>query len=360
MLKLFLSNLKMEIRNKQVLFWSLMFPLVFTAIFGLFFGKDSSAAGTVALINQSDSALAKNVEKSMKDANLFKIQKETDKSIVKDLIKKNKINSGVIIPQKFGSQEENAPTKIKVIYDPGNATGSQVVVGLIDKILTGTNYQIQNAKPIYSIEQEKTNPNKLNYFDFILIGLLGMALMNSNIHGVSISMSKYREDQILKRLTTTPMKTWKFIIAEVLSRLLVNFVQVSLILVVGLTLFGAHIPGNIFMLYLFVLVGAILFQLIGFTLASFSKNTQAAEGMATAVTVPMMFLSGVFFPIDQLPKWIYSVVQYLPLSPLLNTIRSVGLNNTSPFANPTYLVIIFIWIIIALFISIYKFRLTEE
>ena len=114
------------------------------------------------------------------------------------------------------------------------------------------------------------------------------------------------------------------------------------------------------MLYLLALLGAVLFQLIGFVIASLVKTTDAAQGMATAITIPMMFLGGVFFPIDSLPRWLYAIVQYLPIAPLLRLIRGTALEGTSPLENPANLLLILAWIAAALIFSSYKFRLTEE
>jgi ABC-2 type transport system permease protein len=172
-------------------------------------------------------------------------------------------------------------------------------------------------------------------------------------------MSKYREDKILKRLTTTPIKRWNFIAAEVLSRLMLNFVQITLILTVGTNAFGAKI-GNIPGIYLLSLIGAILFQSIGFVVASLSKSTQAAEGMSTAIAIPLMFLSGVFFPINLLPEWLYSIVKYLPLAPLLREMRAVGLENTSVLSNSSNMLVVSAWIISMFLIASYKFKFTDE
>jgi hypothetical protein len=171
----------------------------------------------------------------------------------------------------------------------------------INQYLTQASFQIQQAKPLFSIQQESAGTNKkTNYFDFVLAGVLGMALMNSSVQSIAIGMSKYREDKILKRITTTPLRTWKFIVAEVSSRLVLNLVQISVILALGLGVFKGHFYGNYFVLFLLALLGGLLFQLIGFTIAGVSKNTDAAEGLATFATIPMMFLAGVFFPIDGL------------------------------------------------------------
>lgn len=350
----------MMLRNRQALFWSFMFPLMFTFIFGMFFGRDTTNIGTLAMIKKSDTPLANSIEKAVKDANIFTVKDETDEDAVRKAIKEGKTSAAVVIPENFGAQNPSAPTSVKIIYDPANTTAKSALSGLLDGVLTHVNFTAQNAKPIYTVEEDKTNTRKLSYFDFVLMGLIGMALMNSSIQGIGIALSKYREDKILKRMTTTPLPTWKFILPEIFSRLILNFVQVSVILLIGVYVFKAHIYGNIFLLYLFSLVGALLFQSMGFAVAAMSKTTQAAEGMSTAVSIPMMFLAGVFFPIDQLPKWLFSIVQWLPLAPLLRIIRGIALDEASPFTNPLNLIIVLIWIVAMLALTLWRFRMSEE
>jgi len=147
---------------------------------------------------------------------------------------------------------------------------------------------------------------------------------------------------------------------EVLSRLVLNFLQVSIILLVGKYVFDAHIYGSLLVIFPLALLGGILFQLIGFAVASIVKTTDAAQGAAMAITIPMMFLGGVFFPIDGLPKWLFSVVQYLPIAPLLRMLRTVVLEGGSPLTNPINMIIVLAWIVVCLFFASWKFRLNEE
>lgn len=360
MFKLFLSHLKILTRDKELLFWSMMFPLMFTFIFGFFFGKGSTTTGTVVLVDKAQTTMSQSFEKAMEESELFKIQKEDNVDNAKALLKKGKVGAVVLIPEKFGERVADAPNNITVIDDPANAQMNAVVLNFTSSFLTNANFQIKNITPTFSVVEEKTSANQVGYFDFVLVGLIGMALMNSSIQGIAITMSKYREDKILKRIVTTPLKSWRFIISNILARLVINAVQVSLILLVGVYFFKAHIYGSIILIYAISLVGAILFQLIGFTIAGLVKTTAAAEGMATAIAIPMLFLSGVFFPIDQLPKWLYLIVQYLPLAPLLRVLRGVGLESSSPFENPTNIIILVSWILVCLVFASYKFRLSEE
>lgn len=362
MFKLFIANLKMMVRGRQALFWSLAFPLMFTVIFGFFFGSGNvGAGGTIALINNSNSQIAQNLEKAFEETDVFKIKKETDENSARDELKKNQIGAIVEIPEGFGDlTNPSSPKEIKIIDDPANAQVNSAVTGFINQFLTQTDFQIQKVKPVFSINEEKTNQRELTYFDFVLMGLIGLALMNASIQGIAITMANYREDKILKRITTTPLPSWKFVSAEVLSRLVLNVVQVSFILAIGVYFFHAHIYGDILLIYIFALLGGLLFQSMGFMVASATKTTDAAQGMSVAIAIPMMFLAGVFFPIDSLPKWLFGIVQYLPLAPLLRIIRTIGLEAGSPFTNPINIIIVFAWIVICLLISIWKFRLAEE
>ena len=356
---LFIADLKMMFRNRQAIFWSFMFPLMFTFIFGFFFGKNTSI-GTVDLINKSQTELSQNLTTFLDESKVFKINKTDNFDNSKDQLKNGKISAIVVVPETFGELTPTSAKQIEVIYDPGNNQVNSALTGLVNGFLTQANYKVQNAEPIFSIKEEPINDRVLSYFDFVLAGILGLALMNSSIIGIAVSMSKYREDKILKRVTTTPIKSWQFIVPEVLSRLVLNFMQITLILIIGKYVFDAHIYGSIPIIFLVSLFGALLFQLMGFVIASLTKTTDAAQGMATAITIPMMFLAGVFFPIDSLPKWIYSIVQFLPLAPLLKILRMVALEARSPFDNPINIAIVAGWIVVSLVFSIFRFRLSDE
>lgn len=364
MWKLFVANLKMRARNKQALFWNLMFPLIFTAIFGMFFGRGSTAAGTVAIVQQSNSILAQEIEKTLTSTAVFRTQKESSIDGAKELLKKGKVVAVVVIPENFGNvmnpaTDSNA-TNLRLIDDPANLQANAIVKGFLYNYLTSVNFQVRQVQPLYDVEEESTSSLNLTYFDFVLVGLLGMALMNSAIMGMAVTLSKYREDKILKRLITTPLKPATFIVAEVVAGLVINIIQISVILLVGVYVFGAHLPGSVIILYPLAIMGGILFQLMGFAIAGFARSTNAAEGMANAIAVPMMFLSGVFFPLDQMPRTLAAVAQFLPLSPLLRLMRQVALEQSSPWQDWNNWAIVTGWIVVLFFVSRYKFRMVDD
>ncbi|MBM2820901.1 MAG: permease protein [Candidatus Berkelbacteria bacterium] len=357
--KLLWANLKMLFRGRQALFWALFFPVMFTVIFGFFFGNQNSNLGTIGFVNQSDSEIAQNLDKTLSESKILELKKEDNLDVAKAMLKKNEIGAIIQIPKDFGKNTPSSSKEIILISDPSNTQTNLGIQGFLQNFTTQLNFQLQNAKPIYSVKVESTADPRLNYFDFVLVGILGLALMNSSVQGIAITMAKYREDKILKRITTTPLKSWKFVIAQVLSRLVVNILQITIILLIGVYGFNAHVH-NLGTIIPLALLGGVLFQSIGFAIASASKTTDAAQGLSVVATIPMMFLAGVFFPTDLLPKWLANIVQYLPLAPLLRMIRQAGLESASILTNPKNMIIVVAWIIVALTISMLRFRLSDE
>jgi len=362
-IKLLISNLKMLLRNRQALFWSLAFPLIFTVIFGFFFGEGSNATGIIALVNNSDTQISQDLEEFLLDNQQLNIKKLDNFDVAKEELDSNQVTAIINIPSKFGQVKAMGQVvgekEIELHISPANAQTNGVIISIVEGYLTEVSFKIQNSERIFNVNVVEIASEDINYFDFVVIGLIGLALMNSSVQGISISMAKYREDKILKRITTTPLKTYIFIIAEVFSRLFQNVLQVVLILGISIYFFDAHID-NLPAIFGLAMLGAVLFQSIGFAIAGFSKTTDAAQGASTAITIPMMFLAGVFFPIDQLPGWLLPLVKLLPLAPLLEMIRQVGLDNISPFVDIFNILIVVGWIIVMLVFSSYKFRLSDE
>src|SRR3990167_5698112 len=134
MLKLITANLKMTLRNRQALFWSLMFPIIFTVIFGFFFGQGSSNTGTVVLVNRSESQIAQKLEKALKKSALFKIEKRQNLETSKIDLKNNKITGIIEVPTQFGTNIPGAPTKIKVISDQANLQTNVIILNFLNQI----------------------------------------------------------------------------------------------------------------------------------------------------------------------------------------------------------------------------------
>jgi ABC-2 type transport system permease protein len=165
----------------------------------------------------------------------------------------------------------------------------------------------------------------LDYFDYVLPGMLAMGLMNFTMVGIAGSVARFRETQVLRRLTVAPVSLSAFITGQVLARMIVALGQVLLLLVLGLAL-GGTVVGSPLLLLVLATLGNLTFLALGFAIAGRAGSVDAANNLAGLATMPLMFLSGMFFPLAALPAPVQVIADALPVTPLVEAMRAVSLH----------------------------------
>lgn len=124
---------------------------------------------------------------------------------------------------------------------------------------------------------------------------------------------------MLKRVAGTPLPMWVHLGGRILSAVAVGMVSVVLMLVVGVTLFGVEIPWAGMPLFLGMLVvGAATFSSLGLAVAAVTPTARAAPAVVNFIILPLAFISGIFFPVENAPGWLQTIARLLPLEPLVS------------------------------------------
>jgi ABC-2 type transport system permease protein len=173
---------------------------------------------------------------------------------------------------------------------------------------------------------------------------------------MAVAISRFREQRILKRILATPLSPVKFLSAQVVARLVLAVVQAAIILAVGVYVFGAKVYGNVLWIFVLATLANLVFLNIGFAVAGRAANPDAAQGIGNAVALPMMFLSGVFFPTDTLPQVMQAVVAWLPLTPLIEALRAVSIDGLSITATGPQVAMLGGWVVVSFLIAGRMFR----
>jgi ABC-2 type transport system permease protein len=259
----------------------------------------------------------------------------------------------VAVPAKTGD--------VKVIYDQKNANRNAGALAVVRAVVDNANLSMAGvSRPALKLVTTPVRARTSKYYDFLLPGLVGMGVMNFAITGMGIAVTRFREQQILKRILATPLRPARFLAAQVGARLVLSVVQAAVILAVGMVLFHGHVYGNILWMFVLAVVANLAFLNIGFAIAGRAPNPDAAQGMGQAVAIPMMFLSGVFFPLDTLPNIIHTIVRYLPLTPLLEALRKISIDGASITATGSELGQLGIWVVVTFLIASRSFRFAQE
>lgn len=352
---LLIANLKMIARNRQALFWALAFPLIFVGAFGLF-DLDDPPAYDVGVIDRSQDDLSRRIVQGLGRVEGVNVRVRVDETLARKELRQRDLEFLLIIPPGVqASAEAGAPARIELMYDessPLAATG----IGTIQRYLDQVNLQYVNAPTVFRLDAEGVRSLESNYFDFLLPGFIGMGVMTFSIIGLASALAFYRQQQIFKRILATPLKVRTFFTGMILAHLVVALVQAAIILGAGVGLLGGNVHGNVFYLAVIVVLGNLIFLSIGFVVGAFSSSVAAASGLGNVVTLPMMFLSGTFFPIEDLPRGLEKAVEYLPLTPMLEAMRGVALDGKPLTDFPAELALLAGWTAVMALAAVRVFR----
>jgi ABC-2 type transport system permease protein len=204
-------------------------------------------------------------------------------------------------------------------------------------------------------QPETLQTENLNFISYFVPSMLGLSVMQVGIFA-AIPLVADREKLILKRLAATPLRRWQLVGSNVAMRLLIALIQAVIIVAVGVAVFGVQIVGSLLLAAAFIALGAMAFLALGYVLASFTKTEEAANGMTSVVQFPMMFLSGTFFPLEQMPEFLRAIARVIPLTYLSDALRQVMVGG-SAFA-PLWVcaAVLGAWLIVCFGIAARTFR----
>ena len=174
-----------------------------------------------------------------------------------------------------------------------------------------------------AMQKAQIEGDAIRYVDWVLPGILGMNMMFSSLFGVGYVVVRYRKNGFLKRLRATPLRSIEFVIAQVVSRLML-IVLITSFLFLGTKFFlDTRMDGSYLTLLTVLIVGAISLISLGLMISARVTSEELAGGFLNLVTWPMMMLSGVWFSLESASEWIRRLSSVFPLTHLLDAARAV-------------------------------------
>ncbi len=364
MLAITLANVKMMARNRQGLFWALAFPLLLVVVFGLFDFQGVTPTG-LAVADSSRGPKAELLREHLESIDFLETEDlDADDQGALDDAHQRLIDGGLgyllLIPQGLDDPAaENAadePEPVVLVYSTRSPERNQLVEGAIHSLVIELRSDGRPVLPQQLVASLELETPEVDYFDTVLLGLLGLGIMTNSIISIAVRISTYRNQSVLKRLLATPLPVWKFFASEVVAHLLLALVQALIILAVGVFVFGGDIHGSLGWVLVIVLLGTVVFLNIGFILSAWARSPAAASGMGNAVALPMMFLAGTFFSTASLPWLLPYAAMALPLTPMLDALREVAINGAPLWETWPQLAALGAWAVATAALAVRVFR----
>ncbi len=328
---LYRANVREFVRDRAALFWTFAFPLIFIVLFGLIYGNTGSISYSLVLVNHDNSVSSQRLAEAF-SVPFFKIKHESQSAAMSD-IKNGNLDILVVIPSGFGAQlGTRTPASVQMVYaGSSNDASSQVENQLVQQVLAGFNQSVAPYTPPATLQVQSVVAHNVNSVSYLAPGIMAMALMQLGLFATVAPLVTLRQEQVLRRLGATPLPRWQLLVSQVLFRLTIGVVQCAIILAISITFFNVQIIGNPLVLAGLVVLGAIMFISLGYLIASVARTVESANGISQAINFPMLFLSGVFFPLAFLPAFLSPIVNALPLTYLGDAFRQVAVGSVPQF-----------------------------
>jgi ABC-2 type transport system permease protein len=340
------ANLTMSLRNRTALFWNLAFPAIFIVIFGVVFGRGQSVEFDVGIAGP-ESAFRDGVVAALQENPVFVVSLGAEAA---ELAALEDGDRGVVVV--FGEDGASDLPPVTLYYNETAGPTSGVALSAVRQALI----DVAGGPPPLTIETRSVSGQEVSFMDVFAPGILAMSLMNSGVIGLATAFVTYRERGVLRRIRVTPFPLASFILARILSQLLIAGLQAVVLIGMAWAFFGLHLRGDPLALLLAIVAGALAFLAIGFAISGIAPNAETAASYANLVTFPMLFLSGIFFSMEAAPAWLQPIKALLPLSYLVNALREPMTLGNGLGAIWTDLLALLITFVIAMAIAIRFFR----
>ncbi|MBX6754302.1 ABC transporter permease [Thermorudis peleae] len=196
-------------------------------------------------------------------------------------------------------------------------------------------------------------PGYARPIDFLLPGMLALAVMSAGLVSLSIRTAYERAYGVLKRLGSTPLGRPRLLAAKVLSVIVVEVVEIALLLLVAAWLYHWRPAGSALWAIVVLLIGTATFSSIGLLLAG-TLRAETTLALANGLYLLLLLVGGVVWPVERLPRPLELVGLVLPSNALASALRaSLGASGPSPIFG---LVSLLLWCGIALVCAVRTFR----
>ncbi len=347
--------LKIFSRDRQAIFFSLVFPLLMMLAFSLF-NSDETEPVYIGIVDEADSALSQAFINRLQERPEFEVSSGVE-AVLRLQVIEGDLDLAVILPAQFRGNPSNI--NLRVLIDASQTAQMDRVMPLLERGLVDVERELRDQQPLFAMTIEDIEARSQSYLDFVVPGLLALALMQISMGGSGFNLVEFRRKGILKRLFVTPVLPRDFISGMVLSRLLIVLLQLSILLGIAVFLLQITFVGNLFNLYVFIILGTTIFLSLGFCLGSLAKTQQAILAMNMLLTWPQMLLTGIFYPIDAMPDMVQPLANILPLSFIVTGLRGVAIDGAGLLELGPNIIGAAVWILIALGLAIKLFNWKE-
>ncbi len=328
-----LSFGKQYMRSRVGAFFTFIFPILLILLFGAIFTQSGSSTFTLTTQDVDNTPMSHAYLDALNGTGLVNIAMIPRSVNLEAYIRDNSLSVALQIPWMF-QQNVNAclvstthcHVNLTLFGDPSKSTYG-VAQGVLQAVAQQMNFYLANASAVVGVNLKSVASPQYSYMDYFLPGIVGMTVMTTSMYSMTTICGEYRTRRYFKLLATTTLRKYEWLSSKILWYVISLILSLFATVAVGILVWNTHVIIGVVALA-FIVVGALLFTSLGMLFGTIVRDPESGIAIANAIGFPMMFLSGSFWPLEQMPSYLQTVAKGLPL-----TYLNAGLRDTMVFDN---------------------------
>lgn len=286
------------LRDRMTLFFVFLFPLMFLVVFGLLFGDSGSDKTKVAAVGDGP------VLATLEQTGAVELERYDSADAARLKVDEGDLPAAVVVDGD----------RVSLTFAASDQVAAGTVIGIVSGVVDKLNLDAADVAPKFTLEAQSVEDASLKPIQYLTPGILSWAISISGVFGSALTMVSWRKKQVLRRIRLAPVSTTTVLTSRVLVSVGTAVAQgVVFVAVALLPAFGLKLTGHWYLALPLLVLGTMAFFAIGMLVGAFCKTEEAASGAANIVIMPMAFLSGTFFPVENAPGWLQTVSKAFPL-----------------------------------------------
>lgn len=368
-MKPFLSFVQKEFhhifRDHRTMLILLGIPIIEMILFGFAITTEIKNSKIAILDSSHDVATQKIIEQFEASHYFQVVQLIHNSNEIQQLFRQNKVQLVMVFEDRFDETlRHTGKAQIQLIADASDPNTATTIINYANNIISSyqQNLMAQNKVPYQIMPDIKLlyNPQMKGAFNFVP-GVLGMILLLISAMMTSIAIVREKEMGTMEVLLVSPMNPFAIILAKMVPYFLLSCINLTTALL--LSVFALHVPiaGSLFSLIVVSLIFLLVSLALGLLVSTITHSQLNAMLVSGAVLMlPVILLSGMIYPIPNMPLWLQWVANLIPAKWYIAAVKAImieGLNFTYIFKDIIVLSLMFLILIV---ISLKKFKIRLE
>jgi len=299
-----ISRTKEFYRDRSALGWNILFPFLVIIGFSFIFNQDKQTQFKVGELQNSGTVINREIVKNYKTfraTRFIEFISFADETPAIDKLKHHRVD--FLINKNTGRYWVSSTSPKGY---------------MVEKLLMAS---ISSKNTI--TRKETITGEEIPYIEWLFPGILAMNIMFSSLFGVGYTIVRYRKNGVLKRISVAPVRTFEFLTAQVVSRMIV-ITATTVVVYAGCSwLYDFSNRGSYLSLLVVFLLGGFSLVSLGLLVASRSSSEEFAGGILNLLSWPMMFLSEVWFSLEGANPVVITISKIFPLTHMTSAARSI-------------------------------------